>query len=152
MNVRILVADEREAAFFDMTGVGSAPVASGALVNELATLHDRDLESDRPGRGANTGAPGGSTAARHAMDGERSTRKHEMQQFARQVARTIDNARARNEFDRLVIVAGPRMLGWIRESLPPASRSVVAAEVAKDLVHEDTDAVLAAVPRDAFFQ
>jgi protein required for attachment to host cells len=57
----------------------------------------------------------------------------------------------RREFERLVIVAGPKMLGLIRESLPPTCRSVVAAEVVKDLVHHESDAIREAVPREAFF-
>ncbi len=85
------------------------------------------------------------------MDGERSTERHEIEQFAREVARTLDEARVRREFERLVIVAGPKMLGLIRESLPATCRSVVAAEVVKDLVHHEREAIRGVVPREAFF-
>jgi protein required for attachment to host cells len=145
MNVRVVVADEREADFFDLAGVTTPLEPRGVLTNEFAGLEDRDLETDKPGRGFNRGAPG-----RHAMDGERSTKQHEIEQFAREVARTLDEARVRREFERLVIVAGPKMLGLIRESLPPPCRSVVAAEVVKDLVHQESEAIREAVPRQAF--
>jgi protein required for attachment to host cells len=145
MNVRVVVADECEANFFDVAGVHRPLEPRGVLTNEFAGLMDRDLETDRPGRGFNRGTPG-----RHAMDGERSTKQHEIEQFAREVARTLDEARVRREFERLVIVAGPKMLGLIRESLPPPCRSVVAAEVVKDLVHHESEAIREAVPRQAF--
>jgi protein required for attachment to host cells len=146
MNVRVVVADEREADFFDIAGVHTPLEPRGVLTNEFAGLKDRDLETDRPGRGFNRGTPG-----RHALDGERSTKWHEIEQFAREVAHALDEARVRHEFDRLVIVAGPKMLGLIRESLPAPCRSVIAAEIAKDLVHQESEAIREAVPREAFF-
>lgn len=146
MNIRLVVADEREANFYDMAGAQTPLEPCGVLTNEAAGLRDRDLETDRAGSGFNPGAPG-----RHGMDGERSTERHEVEQFARQVARAIDSGRVRNEFERLVIVAGPKMLGLIRDSLPAPCRSAVTAEVVKDLVHHEPAAIRDAVPREVFF-
>lgn len=144
MNIRLVVADEREANFFDVKKPSQAPESRGALRNEAARP-DRELETDRPGRRF-----GGSDGNRHAVDGERSTERHEMELFAKSVARTLDGARTRNEFDRLVIIAGPRMLGLLREALPEPCRSIVAAEVTKDLVRHDLDTIREAVPREVF--
>jgi protein required for attachment to host cells len=146
MNVRVLVADEREVNFFDAKSAVAPLQRCGAMLNESATMYDRDLETDRGGSSMNRGAPG-----THGIDGERSTKRHFMELFARHVARAVDDARARNEFDRLVIVAGPRMLGWLRDALPETTRSVVAAEIPKDLVHEDPTVIRDVVPREAFF-
>lgn len=147
MNVRVIVADERAANFFDMRNAVTAPQARGAVINEAAGLKDRDLETDRPGRKF-SGMNGGS---RHGVTGERSTHRHETELFAREVARAVDGARVRHEFDRLVLIAGPRMLGLLRDALPDACRSVVAAEVAKDFVHEAPTVIREAVPREVFF-
>jgi protein required for attachment to host cells len=145
IKVRVVVADEHEAGFFDFKNAQGPPESRGALVSEAATLHDKDLETDRPGRGYNHFG-----SERHAVDGERSTVRHATELFAREVARAVDDARVRHEFDRLVIIAGPRMLGLIREALPPPCRSIVAAEIAKDLVHQSPDAWRDAVPHAAF--
>jgi protein required for attachment to host cells len=145
MNVRVLVVDEREANFFDAKSAVEPLQMRGAMVNDTATLHDRDLETDRGGSSMNRGAPG-----KHGIDGDRSSKRHFMELFARHVARAVDDARARNEFDRLVIVAGPRMLGWLRDALPEATRSVVAAEIPKDLLHSDPSVIRDVVPREAF--
>lgn len=145
MNVRIVVADEREANFFDLGNAQAAPQARGALHNEAAAQPDRELETDRAGRRF-----GGTDGNRHAVDGERSTQRHETEQFAREVARTLDGARVRHEFDRLVLIAPPRMLGLLRDALPTTCRSVVTAEVAKDFVHHGVETIRDAVPREVF--
>jgi len=146
MNVRFLVADEREAKFFDAPKFGVPLQAAGSLVNDTARARDRELETDRAGQRFNPANPG-----RHGMDGERSTHRQALADFARGVARTLEQGRIRNEFDRLVIFAGPRMLGLLREALPVPCRSLVAAEIPKDLVHEDEAVVRENVPRDVFF-
>jgi protein required for attachment to host cells len=144
ITVRIVVADERDVAFFDLTKPQAPLEARGSLHNDAARP-DRELETDRPGRRF-----GGTDGNRHAVDGERSTERHEMELFAKEVARTLDGARVRHEFDHLVLVAGPRMLGLLREALPDPCRSVVVAEVAKDLVHQDPAAIRDTVPREVF--
>jgi protein required for attachment to host cells len=144
MNVRVVVADERDANFFDLTRPQEPPQARGSLHNDAAVLPDRDLETDRPGRRF------GTNSNRHAVDGERSTHRHESELFAKQVAHTLDGARSRNEFDRLVLIAAPRMLGMLREALPPPCRAVVAAEIAKDFVHHEIESIRDAVPPAVF--
>jgi protein required for attachment to host cells len=144
MKIRVVVADERDANFFDFAKPQAAAEARGSLHNDSARP-DRELESDRPGRRF-----GGTDGNRHAVDGERSTERHESELFALQVARALDGARTRHEFDRLVLIAAPRMLGLLREALPAACRTVVAAEIAKDFVHHDVETIRDAVPRAAF--
>jgi protein required for attachment to host cells len=145
MNVRVVVADERDVSFFDFARLHDRPAERGSLHNDAARP-DRELETDRPGRRF-----GGTDGNRHAVDGERSTERHESELFAKTVARTLDGARTRQEFDRLVLIAAPRMLGLLRDALPEPCRGIVAAEVAKDLVNHDIEAMRAAVPREAFF-
>lgn len=145
MNVRVVVADERGAHFFDMSKLHAPPAARGSVHNDSARP-DRELETDRPGRRF-----GGANGNRHAVDGERSTERHESELFAKAIAREIDRARTRQEFDRLVLIAAPRMLGLLRDALPEPCRSTIVAEIAKDLVNHDVEAIRAAVPRAAFF-
>lgn len=146
MNVRIVVADSRQANFFD-AGKPAGPWAPrGSLHNETAGMKDQDLESDREGRRF-----GGTAGHHHGVNGERSTERHELTNFAREVAQSIEAARVAHEFDRLVIVAGPRMLGLLREELPQPCREVLAAEVAKDLPAQDAAALREAVPREIFW-
>ena len=144
ITIRVVVADERDATFFDLTKPQAPLEARGSLHNDSARP-DRELETDRPGRRF-----GGAHGNRHAVDGERSTQRHETQLFAKQVCQALDSARTRHEFDRLVIIAAPRMLGMLREALPAPCQAVVAAEVAKDFSLDQVDSIRDAVPRDAF--
>lgn len=146
MNVRIVVADSRQANFFDAGKPGGPLAQRGSLHSEIAGMKDRDLETDREGRRL-----GGISGHHHGVDGERSTARHELTNFAREVARNIEAARLAHEFDKLVIVAGPRMLGLLREELPQSCRDVLAAEVAKDLSAQDPANISGAVPREVFW-
>ena len=145
MITRVVVADERGVSFLDADGPRQPLQLRTTVANEAAGLRDRDLETDRAGRGSNSGGWG-----RHGLDGERSTRRHLLETFARNVASLIDDARKRSEFHKLVIVAGPRMLGLIRDGLSVPCRSLVVAEVGKDLSHQDVAAIRDAVPHAAF--
>jgi protein required for attachment to host cells len=139
MRVRILLADQSEADFYDMHQANEKPQFAGGLGDPLAHLHDRDLESDRPGRFLDhapnpTGRRG--ATAHHSAGGERSTRKHEAVAFARRIATLLEEGRRAGEFERLVVLAPPAFLELPREALPQSLRSMVAAEIAKSFVHE----------------
>ena len=156
MNIRVVVADERRATFFDVTRP-TALHKAGAVENPVARLKDTDLETDREGQrfgGSQRAAkgPGGTQGFPHGVDGERSTLQHDLTLFAKEVGRRIDADRVGHKFDKLVIVAAPKMLGLIRQAIPSQVQSMVAGEIPKDLVNHGPEAILNAIPRDAFFQ
>jgi protein required for attachment to host cells len=145
MNVRIVVADAREANFFDASSPSSL-AQRGSLRNGAAGLKDKDMETDREGRRF-----GGAAGHHHGVNGERSSERHEMTHFAREVAQKIEADRVAHRFDRLVLVAGPRMLGLLREELPQSCRDMLAAEIAKDLTDQTPATIGNAVPRETFW-
>jgi protein required for attachment to host cells len=155
MHLRIVVADEHEADFFDAWSPAKPLSARGSVRNQAATLHDRDLETDRPGRryGGTSGVThaGAQAGHHHDVDGEKSTKRHDLALFTKEVARRIDRDRVTDQFERLVIIAPPRVLGMLRQSLPKQIEPLLAAEVAKDLMHQDEAAILRSVPREVFW-
>jgi protein required for attachment to host cells len=158
MNIRIVVADERKATFFDASSLNAAALsACGEVENPVGRLKDTDLETDRAGRryGGSQGVSHGQGPAKghhHGVDGEKSTLQHDLTLFAKEVGRRIDADRVGHKFDKLVLVAPPKMLGLLRQAMPAPLQSLVAGEVAKDLTHHGAEAIMNAVPRDAFFQ
>lgn len=157
MNVRIVVADERQANFFDASRADGPFTLCGSLENEAGGKKDIELETDRPGRryGGASGARHGigvQAAHHHGVDGERSTERHELTQFAKEIAQRIDKDRVNREFDKLVIVAPPRMLGLLRQSLPAPTQSLLAGEIPKDIVQLGMEAIRNVAPREAFLQ
>jgi protein required for attachment to host cells len=159
MNIRIVVADERRATFFDAPSLNATALSEcGAVENPTGRLKDIDLETDRAGRrfGGSAGGgghgPGQGQGRRHGVDGEKSTVQHDLTLFAKEVGRRIDADRVGRKFDKLVIVAPPKMLGLLRQTLPAPLQSMVAGEIAKDLTRQGPDAIVNTIPRDAFFQ
>lgn len=150
MNVRIVVADERQASFYDAVTPKSPLTERGSLHNERTGKRDSELETDRPGsRFGGTGV-GGAGGHHHGITGEKSTVQHELTLFAKEVVRKIETDRARNEFDRLVLMAGPKMLGLLRQSLSNPTQSMLAGEISKDILRQGPAVILKAVPIEAF--
>lgn len=152
MRVRIVVADQGEAEFYDMQHADETPRLAGGMHDPMAHLHNRDIVSDRPGRVFDH-APGpgrrGATA-HHGTGGERSPRKHEAAQFAQRIASSLEEDRRAGAFERLVVMAPPAFLGALRAALPDSLRSIIAAEIAKDLVHGPPGELRSHLPRDVF--
>jgi protein required for attachment to host cells len=156
MNIWIVVADEREALFYDASSGSPADreLDDGRRWSDAYSLvfkvtnpqarPDRELETDRPGRKFSV-----STGQRHAVGGERSTRRTDQENFARRIADEIERARNSRKFDKLVLAAGPRMLGLIRGGLSDSARACLAAEIAKDLVKFEGFELLEHLPRRA---
>ena len=153
MRVRIIVADQSEARFYDTARSGGRLQPAGRMTDPTAHLHDRDLKSDRPGRTFDRAATGGQrrgSVAHHATGGERRPRKIQAQRFARRIATELRKSGRTKSFDRLVVMAGPPFLGVLRAALPAAVRKVVVAEIRRDLVHQTAAEVRAHMPAAAF--
>ncbi len=124
----IAVADGARARFYRSNAGGTRiePALDVELVADRRP--SRDLVSDRPGRTRDRMAHG-----RHAMEPPTDPHEHEQRAFAREVVTLLDEHRTRNAYDELVIVAPPKMLGFLREAMPDPLRKLVRREEAKDL-------------------
>lgn len=111
------------------------------LVHPKARLQDRELTSDKPGRTFDRYGPG-----RHAMGHAVDPSEQESVRFAKEVAERLDAGRMAKAFDRLVVVADPRFLGYLRQELSPATRHCVAKEIPKNLADADPASIREALP------
>jgi protein required for attachment to host cells len=153
MRVRIVVADQSEARFYDMEGHTAEPRAAGGLSDPLAHLHDREFNSDRPGRKSDRAplkAGRRGATGHHGVGSERKPRRREAALFAHKITDEVAAAQRADQFDRLVLMAPPAFLGLLRKALPAALRETISAEIAKDLVHEPPSTVRAYVPAETF--
>jgi protein required for attachment to host cells len=125
----ILVADGAKARIFLNTGPGKGmeELAGDEFSNALPP--SRDIGSDKPGRSFNS-----TGAVRHAIEPATDLHRDRKRAFLGHVARYLDKAHRRGEFDRLVIVAPPPALGDLRSEMDQKLREVVSGEVAHDLV------------------
>jgi protein required for attachment to host cells len=153
MRVRIVVADQSEADFYELERRDMPLQLVQRLEDPDARLHDRDLKSDKPGRVFDHAAAPGTrrgAVAHHSTGGERNPRKVEARRFARRIVEALDEARQQKRYDRLILMAPPAFLGLLREQMPPAVHAILSAEVGKDLVHEPPEALSAYLPAGAF--
>ena len=142
--IRIVVADQAEAIFYDLTSLQARPTEVARISDPVAHQHEQDLVSDRPGRiHASMGG------ARSSMDLEDAPRKQEAVRFARRIARRLDAARRKGEFDELIVVAGPPFLGVMRGELSRPTRERVVHEIHKDLVHGPVEQLRRHLPESA---
>ncbi len=151
MRVRVIVADQSEARFYDMSGVDAQLQPAGRIVDPDADGHDQELRSEHRARDYDRDAfaPRVAVAPRSA-GGEPRPRKDAAMRFARQIAAELDASRRRESFDRTVLMAGPAFIGLLRSALSAPVRATLMAEVRKDLVHEDDSTIHAFVPPEVF--
>jgi protein required for attachment to host cells len=140
----ILIADGARGRLFANRGPGKG---LELLYESLDADHraTHDIVDDRLGRThESVGASRHAISARH--DPHRELKRH----FAVKLAKMLDRRRMEHAYDRLVLVAPPAVLGDLREALSDSVRSLVRAELDKDLTKtpiaelpEHLDAVLA---------
>lgn len=129
----VLVADAARALLL-RAGPADGPLE---LLEELAHPEGRakpgELVEDKPGRSFDSARTGG----RHAMEPDTDPQRAELHRFVRRLAAALDEAAGAGRFHRLVLVAGPRLLGELRDALPERVRGMVTREVGKDLAGLD---------------
>jgi protein required for attachment to host cells len=92
------------------------------------------VQSDRPGRAFNRVGGG-----RHAHSAEEGFTEHEARAFVSELSARLERGRSEHAFERLVLVAPPKLLGKLRAALPDTLSALVAATLPKDLAHGSDD-------------
>ncbi len=123
----ILIADGARGRLFASRGPGKGlEVVDESLGADHRPTHE--IVDDRLGR---THESVGET--RHAISARHDPHRELKHDFAVKLAKMLDKRRAEQAYDRLVLVAPPAVLGDLREALSDPVRSVVRAELDKDL-------------------
>lgn len=99
-------------------------------VNPAARLREQDLSTSAPGayRG------GGSGGQQHVEDQRTSQHDKAAENFARDIAASLDQAVTEHGLQKLYVIAEPDMLGLLRKEMSHRTKSLVAEEIAKDIV------------------
>lgn len=134
----VLAADGHKILLFRNEGDEKYPVLETLVHDVNQTPPARALGSDRPGRTHQSLGSGRSSY--DETDGHLQSEER----FARRAASLLADAAAGPNAD-IVILAPPRFLGWLRENLAAPLRRRAVAEIARDVAHQETDAILAVV-------
>lgn len=123
----ILVADSTRARIFTADTPSSPLEEIEDFSHAEGRLHDRDITSGLPGKIKSAGAGG------HTFEQPTDPKKHEADVFALHIAKHLEEAHNINQFDQLLIVAGPAFLGLLRNHLPEQIKKLVRFELDKEL-------------------
>ena len=121
----ILVADGSRARIFRAADKGRIELHAESAIPHPPS---RDINADRPGRTFDSAGLG-----RHAKEPPTDPHDKAEADFLHTLAQQIDNAHAKKEFDRLVVIAAPRALGTLRTAFPKRVSEAVVTEMAHDL-------------------
>jgi protein required for attachment to host cells len=127
----IVVADSAKARFLKESEDHKklVPAEDADMLAPKARRPDRDLVTDKPGRGFSPARDG----RRGGFESPHDPKKVEKHNFTAELAERLDRACSAKQFDRVVLVAPKRSLGELRTLLSPRVRKAVSHEVAKDL-------------------
>jgi protein required for attachment to host cells len=92
--------------------------------------HTHELGMERPGR---THESAGS--AHHALQPREDLHRAEKRNFVYEVARALNEATARDEFDRLILVAPAHALAELNHALDAPTQRKIVAQLQKDLTN-----------------
>jgi len=138
----IIVADASRARIFSSTGNLSGFQELQTLTHPASRLHEQELTSDLPGRAFDSHGQD-----RHAMGQAVSPKKEETIRFAKQITSLLDDARKKNSFEHLILIAPPERLGLLREKLSVALRKRVSEEIHNNLTQHTLDDIKKHLPQ-----
>lgn len=131
----ILVADGEKALFLENIGDGELPNFEIRRVEEQDNPPSREQGANRPGR-----MNDGGTAHRSAVE---DTDWHQLgkERFAAELAEMLYKMAHRGTFEKLVVVAPPKILGEMRQQLHKEVQDRIVGEIAKDLTNHPVDQI-----------
>ncbi|AWF82708.1 host attachment protein [Microbulbifer sp. A4B17] len=137
----VLVANQSQARIFEANKrVGNLNEIQ-ALLHPESRLSGRDQESDAPGRSFDSYGQG-----RHSMGNSSRLHRRNGENFAREIAHTLERGRQEGQYEKLYIVAEPYMVGSLRDALKSPTRATIAGETGKNLVACEPEEIRAQLP------
>jgi protein required for attachment to host cells len=92
--------------------------------------HTHELGMERPGRTRES-----ANSAHHALQLREDLHRADKRNFVYEVARALNEANIRDEFDRLILVAPAHALGELNHALDAPTQRKIAAQLQKDLTN-----------------
>lgn len=137
----ILIANSGNATLFTADSPTASLTEFMTFDNPDARVKQMELSSDRPGRSFDSHGEG-----RHAMATEVEPKEQEQIRFAKLIVDRLEQGRAENAFERLVVVAAPAFLGLLRTNFNAPLSSLLSLEIDKDYTSLRPDELRARLP------
>lgn len=85
------------------------------------------------------------SSTKHALEKMVKPRDHFLQTFLKSLGNALDNAVQKKQFEELVLVAEPHMLGLLRKSLGKRVLNKVNKSITKNLLHAPEREIIASI-------
>lgn len=138
----ILVANQAEAQIYSANRLPGGLTLVRTLSHAEGAAHARDLISDAPGRVHDRMG-----SARHSMEPDMGVKEEERRRFVKEMVDWLEAAHLKGEFDQLVLLAAPAVLGVIRKAVAGDLAKAVTKEISKDVIGQDIDKIQAQLTR-----
>jgi len=125
----ILTADGSRARIFEALGSDSKFREVDDFANPQGRLNNRELRTDASGRysGKGQGHHG------HTTLPQVDAVEHETELFCKTLSEYLDKARTEHRYDKLCLIAPPKFMGLMRQTLSKEAQKLVAEEITKDI-------------------
>lgn len=123
----VLLANARTARVLEHRGLGKGLTA---LAGQTWSADAPRAPRDKAGVGHSIAGPGIAAVAQSDLQ------KLNDASFAKTLVGHLSRARQDAKFDRLILIAGPHMLGLLRQDLDASLRAVLSGEISKDLSNQ----------------
>lgn len=125
----ILTADSSRARIFELSQDDGHLQEIEDMLNPEGRLMDQEINAEPKGRFYGKGE----RVMGHTAESDVEPTQKAAERFSKRVADHLDHCRNEHRFDKLRVVAAPRMLGLIRENMSKEVQKMVEEEVAKDI-------------------
>jgi len=125
----IVLVDGQHARAYKNEGPGRGIMALDDFERYRNGLPDRELGSDQPGRMSSVYGAGTDSFAPKT-----SLHEREEERFILAIAHLLDQALSAGQFDRLIMIAPPKALGFLRKTLSQNVQKHMTHALAKDLI------------------
>jgi protein required for attachment to host cells len=132
----IVVASRDEVRIFERKGKKDLTLVTD-IGNPEGKLRPRDLVSDKAGTSSDN-----RMRRRLAYSTEQSPKERSLINFYEEISDQIDLALNKQKFDRLILIAEPRLLGILRAILPSSVHGVIIQEIHKDLAFATEEQIM----------
>lgn len=124
-----MIANHGGAKIYSVWGVQDDLELVLELPNPKGTIKGREINTDRPGRLFKS-------LGENSRSGVERESPHEIivNQFAKQLATTLENGLSKQEYGNLIIVADPHLLGRVKECLHSEVSKVTHKTISKNLI------------------
>lgn len=140
-HIWVMVANSATARFFEAKSNKELKEVE-TMSHPESRLHNRDLVSDKPGRGFES-----AITMRHAKEPKTTPKTVEFENFAESLCHFLEEAHRGGKFSKLYIAANPSFLGILRQTIhKPEITQTIVAEYNIDMTQMHVDEIRKHLP------